>query len=371
MAQRKRYDRPRGADKLPSHRLATEEITGMLRVGRLISGNIYVTDAMVLDGMYFMSLGPAGVLRALGANDGRFPLIITGYAKTMRAGLEWRLANPNFLWSLEKMEAGVAPPPAYQTVWNEWLRYVESGLIEYRQQDDSDFPMDLLDESPPRGLDVLEGGVDVREVKVRSDAFTIIDESNLSDEDKDVMKAWWSEHYLLALAQKAGADWLSFGAGGTGVEGGEAKGHATAMVGSGLRLPLSFLTWAQRCSSASMGIAWDTTSKKRAVVREASGGRRKTERALRDLAYQSMVVVSAPSRLTVLVGSLMRVLFSFVAVVLAVPALQIFSFESILAWVLFAGVILTTVEWDAIFTLMGLFKPAPNARLVLYGRDEK
>lgn len=61
----------------------------MLRVGRLISGTIYV-----------MTLGPAGLLRALGGNDGRFPLVITGPADSLREGLEYRLNNPNFRWSL-------------------------------------------------------------------------------------------------------------------------------------------------------------------------------------------------------------------------------------------------------------------------------
>ncbi len=334
----------------------------MLRVGRLISGTLLVTDAMVLDGQYFMTLGPEGLLRALGANDGRFPLVITGPAATLRDGLEWRLRRQDFRWSLDGMEPGVEPPGRYVRMWEEWLRYVESGLIVYEPQDRHDpFELQLAPAAPDFGDGTGALIFALERVKTRSEAFALIETSILEPDAQREMKRWWNDRYLLALAQHLGADWLSFGA--TSSETGVA-------VGRSLRMPRDLVTWCKETSSAGMALAWDASGRQRDALRRAGQSTRRTEGEIRGLGYQATRVVSAPSRRGTIWDSVLRILLGIVAILLAVPAFEIAAFDSFFAWLLLGGVILTTVPWDSIWALVELFRPSPTARLVLYRRKD-
>lgn len=127
IAQRARYD-------TKDHHVATTELSGMLRIGRLVSEHILLTDAMVLDGSYFMRLGPEGVIRELGATEAQFPLTITGHYSSLREGLEVRLANADFVWSLENFRQGHEAPSSITNTWQQWLDYVERGIVRYEQQ---------------------------------------------------------------------------------------------------------------------------------------------------------------------------------------------------------------------------------------------
>lgn len=127
IAQRARYD-------AKDHHAATTELSGMLRIGRLVSEHILLTDVMVLDGCYFMRLGPEGVIRELGATEAQFPLTITGHYPSLGEGLSARLSDADFSWSLDNVHRGREVPASVTNTWQQWLDYVERGIVRYEQQ---------------------------------------------------------------------------------------------------------------------------------------------------------------------------------------------------------------------------------------------
>ena len=356
---------------------ATADLTGMLRIGRLVAETVLVTDAMLLDGEYFMRLGPEGVLRELGAGDGRFPLTVTGPAETLAAGLEFRRRNAGFAWSLIGVNRGEAVPSAVEARWEDWLGFVDRGLIRYEQQPPG-FTMPAFGELPPlsAGGEAAQTGQmapaarpgqpgsaqaaglasSLRNVVRRSEAFEIIEKAGLHPRDQDRLRAWWNARYLRAIADQAGADWLSFEAAGP-------LQHSVRRSDRRIRLPRRLLEWARDANPASIALAWDTTSKQRERLR-----RRSSWASMRDLAYQATQIASARTRRGVLRDSVLRLLVAAVAVVLAVPGFEAVALENPLTWIVFAGVIVTTVPFDSLLALAGLLVPDPRAELILHRR---
>ncbi|EXJ51335.1 hypothetical protein [Microbacterium sp. MRS-1] len=117
--------------------VALRELTQRLRVGMIVAESVVVTDAMVLDGSYFLALGPSGVLRDLGLSTVQLPLLITGRAISLAQALEDRRADPEHLWA----SAGFVPsrrwypPESVLRVWDEWIDAEERGLLRYEQQE--------------------------------------------------------------------------------------------------------------------------------------------------------------------------------------------------------------------------------------------
>lgn len=112
---------------------AVRAISGWLRSALVLSGRILVTDSMLLDGRYFMELGPEGVARELGASVRDLPLTICGVQPTLRAGLEQKLAQPGFEWQLHYGLSTRPDKPAkhHRRVWEKWLLALDEGSITY------------------------------------------------------------------------------------------------------------------------------------------------------------------------------------------------------------------------------------------------
>lgn len=336
------------------HEAATADFTQMLRVGRLVADTVLVTDAMLLDGTYFMRLGPEGVMRALGASDVRFPLTITGPALTLEEGLAHRRSRPGFRWSLLDIADPAHVPDRVERVWHEWLSFADRGLMVYLPQRQS-FVVPLLAAPPPVDEDLAASIEVLRTTTLRSEAWQAIDSMAVGVSDAAALRAWWNAGYLRAIAENARADWLSFDG---------ARGSAPTS-GTPLQLPERLLTWARDATSASIALAWDATRRQRAALRK-----KQTWSAMRSLAYSATQVAELPSRRRVLIASVLAVLLATALVLVALPGLQTSALDNPFTWVVFALVALSTIPYSSIRALVGLLKPDARATLILQSETE-
>ncbi len=343
------------AERAGDVRAAIAELTGMLRIGMLVSSEILVTDAMLLDGAYFATLGPEGVMRELGATPGRYPLTITGVHPTLREGLEARLANDDFRWSLPALGGTTEVPADTRRAWDEWLRFVETGIIRYEQQVGGDAPLRTGPPpapSPEALLVIAAARLD--EVRSRSVAWQRIDALPLDDVDKAAVRRWWGDAYLRMIAENAGADWVTFGA--------EADGHL-ARAARDVELPLStvLVEWARESTPATIAVAWDASHRQRHSLRE-----RPTWSRMRGLAFAATQVTAVQSRGSVLLTSIAKLVVALCVVALAVPGLGIGSVDNVWTWIAFVGAIATTVPFESLGALRELLARDPQARFVLH-----
>lgn len=350
-------DSPAQSDRFAQRgaRTALTELTGMLRIGVLVSSRILVTDAMLLDGAYFVALGPEGVLRELGAAQGRYPLTITGVHASLREGLESRLADPAFRWSLTGVGGAGSVAPDVRRSWDDWLRVVESGVVQYEQQTGGKAPL-RTGPPPVRTPESLMAvaGSGLAELRHRSSAWRVIDGLSLDAQEREDVRRWWNDAYSRMIAENAAADWVSFDA--------ETLSALTARR-QDVELPLSsaLVEWARESTPATIAVAWDASHAQRRRLHA-----RPTWARVRDLAFATTRVVSAPSRISVLLASVAKLAVALVVVALALPGLQIGSIDSPWTWIGFAGAIATTVPFDALWALRELLVRDPRARLVLH-----
>lgn len=331
---------------------AIAELTGMVRVARLISSRILVTDAMLLDGTYFMSLGPEGVLQELGANRSDFPFVVTGTASTLRESLDSRLNNPNFTWSLPEMGNNQEPSQLLIARWNEWIRLVESGVIEYRVQvptAEMKFARPPLTESSSQRI--IE---DLRDISRRSEAWAAIDESSLNDGEKQAVRSWWNSAYLQLIASNAGADWISFSANADQV---------ANRSSNTLRVPKRLVSWARDSAPATVAIAWDTTANLRSTFE-----RKPTWSSLRNLAFALTQTTQSSSRRMVIAESIVKIIVTGFVVLFALPDFEETAFYASFVWAIFGFVALTSLPYRAIKNLVVLMIPDPATLIVTFPR---
>ena len=333
---------------------AVTELTGMLRVGMLVSDSILVTDAMLLDGQYFVTLGPEGVLREVGGSQARYPLTVTGPHATLRDGLRARLEREEFQWSLPNVHSGIVPADV-QRSWDEWLRFVEAGLIRYEQQTASAAPL-RTGTPPARTEDALARlhASGIGDMAYRSQAWSAIAELELDEAERVDVRTWWTDAYLRMIAENASADWISFDSD---------TERPLALRAQDIELPLSatVVEWARESTPATIAVAWDASADQRRRLHE-----KPTWSRMRDLSFAVTQASTAPSRWGVLIGSVMKIGIALVVIALALPGLEIGSIDSPWTWVAFVGAIATTLPFDSLWALKDLLRRDPRARLVLH-----
>ena len=114
----------------PDPRAAISELTQRLRVGTIVASRVVLTDAMVLDGSYFLTLGPEGVIRELGASVAELPLLVVGRARSLTEALEHRRSRPDHLWASAGLVASREwdPPENVLRSWERWTDAAASGV---------------------------------------------------------------------------------------------------------------------------------------------------------------------------------------------------------------------------------------------------
>lgn len=351
------FDSPAQAARFREHgpREAVAELTGMLRIATLISGSVLVTDAMLLDGEYFMTLGPEGVLRELGGSQSHFPLVVTGTYGSLREGLEARRSDDGFRWSLPHPAGRPEQSREFGLVWDEWVRFAERGLIRYERQDG---PLEALPigSAPVRSPEHLQQLHESRlgTIRRRSAALSVIDSLPWDAAARSDVRRWWNDAYLRLIATRAAADWVSFESDG---------GHAPLARSGDVELDVSaaLVIWARESTPATIAVAWDATASQRERLHQ-----KPTWWRMRNLSFAATQVSAAPSRPGVLAGSVLKVVAAAAVIVLALPIIQLGAAENPWTWVAFAGAIATTLPFDALKDLIGLVKSDGRVRLVLH-----
>lgn len=348
-AQRARFD-SRGS------RQAIVELTGMLRAAMLISRTVLVTDAMLLDGSYFVTLGPEGVLREMGANLTGYPLVVTGKFDSLREGLRSRLDNPGFHWSVKGIEFGQPVPENVRRSWQRWLSYIDDGIIDYEVQSDMEKKLDLSE--TPLGL-ILDPVLirDLRAEPRRSLAWKRIDRAALSSLDRERAKSWWNGGYLRLIAKNAEADWVSFEAGST---------RDFPLQDHQIQLPKRLLEWTRESTPATIAFAWDSTSAQRDRLHGDPGWAQ-----LRDLAYAVTQVTRTASRRRALLDAISKTGIALLVIALALPSWEQTALENPLTWVVFAGGVLATIPFGALKSLQELSKRDEATALLIHKTKEK
>lgn len=332
---------------------AIAELTGMIRVARLISERILITDAMLLDGNYFMSLGPAGVLQELGTNRSDFPFIVTGTAPSLRQWLESRLENAEFAWSLLELSDRERPSTHLLSRWEDWIALTENGTIRYVVQSGD---ADMVFGEPPALAGVDQLLAELRDTNRRSDAWAKIDCCDRTADEKNLLREWWNVAYLQLIAAKAGADWISFS---------QNRAQRGKIAQNVLRVPKKLIVWATESSPATIALAWDATLKLRADF-----NRRPSWVRLRNLAYGSTEVIESPSRRMVLAESVIKVVIACVVLIFALPGVSESEVYKSYVWLIFGFGVLTTLPYRAIKNLVSLMTPDDASIIVTYPREQ-
>ncbi len=336
--------------------VALRELTQRLRVGMIVAESVVVTDAMVLDGAYFLALGPSGVLRDLGLSTVQLPLLITGRAISLAQALEDRRADPEHLWA----SAGFVPsrrwypPESVLRVWDEWIDAEERGLLRYEQQEISSSTVMRFGDLPTLSVSGTAFAARLRRTAKRSVAENMLRLSVLTHEERAVLRDWWSDAYMRLIAENARADWLSF-------RGSHASRPEERQGAVMLALPERLKTWAEMATPAAVAEARGcTTALRKRLVEHPR------QSSVRSLAYVAMAQAPRPRRRNVVIASSVRVLVAAILIVFALPFLPWLASDGPFAWIVFAIVAATTIPYGAMRDIALLMVREPHAVLVLH-----
>ncbi|WP_295784701.1 hypothetical protein, partial [uncultured Microbacterium sp.] len=338
---------------------AVQRLTTYLRVGSLLADRVVVTDAMLLDGAFFIALGPAGVAAVLGRGPGPLPLVVTSPHPTLERALLDRRRNRRFTWAMDRTSVGRGRadrrgrwPDAVEAGWAAWLAAQSQGLIAFETQSTARSSL-RHDPLPPLSPAATALGRRLRLEPRRSGAWRRIDASGLSLAERDALRTWWGKGYSQFLAARADADWISFN-GGT-------SGPADSVR---VALPTALLTWAQEVGPASFSQGWDAAASQRARLRRRPGWA-----SMRDLAFIATSGTRPATRRRVLFGAAGTSLLAVAAIVLGVPSWEASEIAEPVTWAAFAVVAMTTFPWAAVRSLIRLIGGERRAALIVLPRS--
>ncbi|MDD7962161.1 hypothetical protein [Microbacterium thalli] len=340
---------------------AVEVTTARLRVGALVADRVVITDAMLLDGAYFLSLGPAGVAAALGRGHGPLPVVVTTQHASLAAALKARTSQRHFRWSSTSTLIGSRSrpwrswSPAMEHAWSEWLAAADRGLLTVERQVVTTRRLDLGEAPAASAAGRALARALAAEAR-RSVALRLWEVADVDEAERDALRAWWMGGYFRLLALNAGADWISFDA---------ALRESTPDAAS-IRIPLpaTLVDWARSASTATFSLAWDASVRQRARLRE-----RPTWSRMRDLAYAATAVSQMPTRRRVIIGAATSTAVAVAAIALAVPAWTDTPASESVTWMAFAVLFVTTFPLAAVRLLVRLLARDRRAVLTVLPKD--
>lgn len=242
---------------------------GVLRTADLLSDVILVTDTQLLDGLFFLGLGPAGVHRLLGRDAlDEPPVAVLGrrhnLEESLRAiavgtgnrftGFEYSVLSPlgadpeRLRCELDRVEVASvadAPPGEVATAlaeallksldkpdmaarrhlallarrWNDWFAAEREGLVRFERfeaDDDGMWQQVVQDWGAPSVIGRSPAWAalwdELSTTAVRSQARAVIRRSEAAGaRDANLLLEWWDQLYTDLIARRHNADWLDIG----------------------------------------------------------------------------------------------------------------------------------------------------------------
>lgn len=353
--------------------IAEARILGMIRTGVLLSENVLITDSMLLDGVFFLSVGPTELAARLGRTGLPLPLILSTGSASLRAALEAKQNDSTFTWQLRQHgflgagEGDVAwPPQRVQDAWAAWIEASERGLLPLdtdHVQDPAAFNpaiqrallnrADRPELSGAAAVLMATGATLTRRSDFLAEYDSAVEQPEQPEQtgqpdqptqpaDFDAVRTWWNDAYLDALAQVTNADWIRFGPRTTpdplDQERGDASRRRFHFSGS----IVDTLTAAPPAVFASLHYA---VSPQRARL-----AKRPSQSAVNGVGYAVRQHLAIPSRRGVVTSSGIRFLLAALAFALALPFVPMRWEWVDTAWIL-ALVTLASLPWDTLLTI--------------------
>ncbi|SDK43879.1 hypothetical protein SAMN05216282_10657 [Cryobacterium psychrotolerans] len=338
--------------------IAEARILGMIRTGVLLSENVLITDSMLLDGVFFLSVGPTELAARLGRTGLPLPLILSTLSGSLRAALEAKEADPTFTWQLRKHGFlgggdGAWPPPRVRAAWDAWIDASERGLLPL----DTDHVQGPFDPAIRRALltgvdrpanlsEPAAGLLAVGTTLTRRSTFTTTHDAavQLSPQvtDFDAVHTWWNDAYLDALAQVTNADWIRFKPRATADPLDKGRGDASRRRFHFSGSVIDTMTAAPPTVFASLHYA---VSPQRARLAKSP-----SQSAVNGIGYAVRQHLAIPSRREVVTSSAIRFLLAAIALTVGLPFVPERWDWIETAWIL-ALVALASMPWGTLLTI--------------------
>lgn len=189
-----------------------------LRLADLLGCDTVVTDAQVLDGIFFLVAGPDGIASLLGRDAGDpVPLLVASECGSLAASLATMRSRADFVWSSsEAVGAARLSVTELDQLRDAWLEAEAEG--RFQVQDLTDKVLNLPGElarlpRAPHADDDLDRVL--RTAKRRSVAYRLIDERHNGEPSKaSDLKRWVNSGYAAAQAIQHDASWIELEASG-------------------------------------------------------------------------------------------------------------------------------------------------------------
>ncbi len=367
MAQRARFDSRPDATAL-------RELTGMVRTAYLLSDRIVVTDAMLLDGIYFMHMTPDRIAVALGVAPYELPMTVLSGFSRLGDALDAKRSARDQIWQTGDRVEVPGWPERVVEAQRQWIESAEAGVFDIEPFADSGedragsgFVRSVPDPdwvaalpAGPAALLAQALAAPSRSVfETAHDASVAALEVGGASGERAALGAvadWWRGAYLDEVAERNGVDWIRFDA---------AADHAVAndadVSGQGRRhflLAGSVVDHVREMPPGAFGAARYAARESRAAFME-----RQTPRRLRGLAFSVVAGLTAPRRGRVLAASASRLVLAVAVVVVSLPFLPSTLWGMEMAWLAFGAAVVATVPWQDLMTIVTLTDPRGAAQL--------
>lgn len=194
---------------------AVERLRAMVRTAVLLTDEIIVTDAQLLDGVFFLDLGPDGIAAALGLAPGaELPMRIVARDSDLSQALAQMCDAPGFEWSSRRVATEDSGRVDDVQRRQEWVRAAHTGRfpVESFHGKVFDFGAALERSAAPPEEVPAEIVQTLRGITRRSDVVRALGGGDPVDEaQRRAAYWWWDTVYADALAAQHGASWLGFG----------------------------------------------------------------------------------------------------------------------------------------------------------------
>lgn len=196
---------------------AMEVVKACLRIVDALGARVVLTAPQVLDGTFFLLLGPAGVRTVLARDPGqKLPLTITCTDESLAAWLTTRRAlGAGFDWSCRDPLASLGLDEAEVLARQQlWVDAAEAGEVVVQRPgggEPGEFPLKQVFRDALAPIPGLEARcAELAEEASRSKVFTMLGRNPAPGSHEATLLDWWSWAYAEALARQHDAQWLEF-----------------------------------------------------------------------------------------------------------------------------------------------------------------